>query len=294
MHLWIWTDLTSPQDNEFILRRDGLKNQCNIAIRRWFRQTPPYSVDEVADTLASLRDECDYLREVIQKKDSEKAFGKRRWLWGRPSSASKSKTCVICFFPLRFRTRLILGCWSLWCIFWISGMIHSFIGFYIIGKKWETWVIKEDFYCLFFILHRIVDKNLAKNLHQIFHSFRSWLKKNNMKSDLMHLDDNNNNSWKVDNDLKDKQFDTATTKDRDSLVDQCTKAIRPGWFDQSPSYSIEEAQATLADLCRQLERNRDVTLIWEARAMYMKTNQGSWAFHIHMGITFDVFSWGVS
>lgn len=70
MHQNIWTNPTSPEYHERILMRDGLIHRCNTAIQRWFQQTPPYSVDEVAETLANLRKDYDREMELIREKKS--------------------------------------------------------------------------------------------------------------------------------------------------------------------------------------------------------------------------------
>lgn len=81
MHLILWKFLRSPDDDEYISKRDSLKDSFTEAISRWFQQTPPFSINEVSETFEILRTEYVSLYFLIYE---EKVYARSQWYCNPP------------------------------------------------------------------------------------------------------------------------------------------------------------------------------------------------------------------
>lgn len=72
MHLHKWKNLYGRRRKKLISKRDELKAQCTAAINRWFRQSPPYSADEVASTKKAISD-------MYNQLEQEESSRSKKW-----------------------------------------------------------------------------------------------------------------------------------------------------------------------------------------------------------------------
>jgi hypothetical protein len=72
---------------EYVMRREGLKEQCTMAIRRWFHQKPPFSREETEATLADISGKHGYDMNLIRV--ARAAKGPWVWLYHAPEEFQK-------------------------------------------------------------------------------------------------------------------------------------------------------------------------------------------------------------